>query len=50
MVDWERNWRGSGIGLVLFFIVAYVIYGSQPKVGASTGTLVSFTTAIARGS
>jgi hypothetical protein len=42
MVDWERNWRGSGIGFVLFFIVAYVIYGSQPKVGASTGTLVSF--------
>jgi hypothetical protein len=42
MVDWERNWRGSGIGFVLFFIVAYVIYGSQPKVGASANTLVSF--------
>jgi hypothetical protein len=42
MVDWERNWRGSGIGFVLFFIVAYVIYGSQPKVGASADTLVSF--------
>ena len=38
----ERNWRGSGIGFVLFFIVAYVIYGSQPKVGASAETLVSF--------
>jgi hypothetical protein len=26
----------------LFFIVAYAIYGSQPKVGASADTLVSF--------
>jgi hypothetical protein len=42
MTNWERNWRGSGIGFVLFFIVAYVIYGSQPKVGASAETLVSF--------
>ena len=43
LVREERNWRGSGIGFVLFFIVAYVIYGSQPKVGASAGTLVSGT-------
>ena len=42
MVDWEKNWRGSGIGAVLFFIVGYVIYGSQPKVGASPEQLVSF--------
>jgi hypothetical protein len=42
MVDWERNWRASGIGFVLFFIVAYIIYGSQPKVGASADKLVSF--------
>lgn len=42
MFDWERNWRGSGVGFVLFFIVAYVIYGSQPKVGASADKLVSF--------
>jgi hypothetical protein len=42
MTNWERNWRGSGIGFVLFFIVAYVIYGNQPKVGASAETLVSF--------
>jgi hypothetical protein len=42
MVDWERNWRGSGIGAVLFFVVAYVVYGSQPKVGASADKLVSF--------
>jgi hypothetical protein len=42
MVDWERNWRASGIGFVLFFIIASVIYGSQPKVGASPDKLVSF--------
>lgn len=42
MVDWERNWRANGIGFVVLFIVGYVIYGSQPKVGASAATLVSF--------
>ena len=42
MFDWERNWRGSGIGAVLFLVVAGVIYGSQPKVGASAEKLVSF--------
>jgi hypothetical protein len=42
MVDWEKNWRGSGIGAVLFFVVAWIIYGSQPKVGASADKLVSF--------
>jgi hypothetical protein len=42
MFDWERNWRGSGIVSVLCFIVAFIIYGSQPKVGASAAKLVSF--------
>ncbi len=42
MVDWERNWRGSGIFFVVFFIISWVIYGSQPKVGASPVELVSF--------
>lgn len=42
MVDWERNWRGSGIVFVVLFIIAWVIYGSQPKVGASADKLVSF--------
>jgi hypothetical protein len=42
MVDWERNWRGSGIFFVVLFIIAWVIYGSQPKVGASADKLVSF--------
>ena len=42
MLDWERNWRASGIGAVLFLIVAGVLYGSSPKVGASADKLVSF--------
>src|SRR5205809_6274015 len=29
-VFWERLWRMSGINFVVFFIIAYVIYGSQP--------------------
>jgi hypothetical protein len=41
-VSWDRNWRGSGIFFVLLFIVSWVIYGSQPKVGASADKLVSF--------
>src|ERR1041384_5587901 len=39
---WERLWRGSGNNFVIFAIVAYVIYGSQPPVGASADTLVAF--------
>ena len=42
MFSWERNWRASGIGAVLFLIVAGVLYGSSPKVGASADKLVSF--------
>jgi hypothetical protein len=41
-VNWERLWRSSGINFVVFFIIAYVIYGDQPKVGASAVKLVSF--------
>jgi hypothetical protein len=41
-VNWERLWRASGIAFVVQFIIAYVIYGDQPKVGASAGALVSF--------
>jgi hypothetical protein len=40
--DWERNWRGSGIFFVVLFAICWVIYGSQPKVGATTDELVSF--------
>jgi hypothetical protein len=41
-VNWERLWRSAGIQFVLLFIVAYVIYGDQPDVGASADELVSF--------
>jgi hypothetical protein len=41
-VNWERLWGASGIAFVVLFIIAYVIYGDQPKVGASTDELVSF--------
>jgi hypothetical protein len=41
-VNWERLWRMNGINFVIFFIVAYIIYGNQPKVGASADTLISF--------
>jgi hypothetical protein len=41
-VNWERLWRMNGINFVVFFIIAFVIYGNQPKVGASADKLVSF--------
>jgi len=44
-VFWERLWRTSGIQFVVFFIIAYVIYGYQPQVGASPDALVAFYTA-----
>jgi len=39
---WEGLWRKSGINFVIFFIIAYFIYGSQPHVGASTNALTAF--------
>ena len=39
---WERLWRGSGNNFVIFAIVALVIYGSQPQVGASADALAAF--------
>jgi hypothetical protein len=41
-VFWERLWRMSGINFVVFFIIAYVIYGHQPQVGASAEALAAF--------
>jgi hypothetical protein len=32
----------SGINFVIFFIIAYLIYGYQPRVGASADALVAF--------
>jgi hypothetical protein len=42
MLDWERQWRSAGIVFFALAIVAFVIYGSQPKQGASADQLVSF--------
>ena len=39
---WERLWRLSGINFVAFIIIAYVIGGHQPQVGASADALVAF--------
>ncbi len=41
-VFWERLWRQSGINFVVFFVIAYVIYGYQPQVGASADALAAF--------
>src|ERR1700738_5113287 len=41
---WERLGRTSGIQFVVFFIIAYVIYGYPPQVGASPDALVAFYT------
>ena len=42
MTDWERNWRSNGVIAAVLFIVSFVFYGSQPRVGASADKLVSF--------
>src|SRR5262245_13655904 len=39
---WERLWRTSGIQFVGLFVVAWLIYGYQPQVGASADALVAF--------
>jgi hypothetical protein len=39
---WELLWRTSGIQFLVLFIIAYVIYGYQPQVGASADALVAF--------
>lgn len=39
---WERLWRTSGIQFVAFFVLVYVIYGTQPQVGASSDELMAF--------
>src|ERR1044072_2892476 len=41
---WERLWGTGGIQFVFFFIIAYVIYGYQPQVGASPDALAAFYT------
>jgi hypothetical protein len=39
---WERLWRTAGIQSVGLFVIGYVIYGSQPHVGASADALAAF--------
>ncbi|HKR86291.1 MAG TPA: hypothetical protein VJS37_19175, partial [Terriglobales bacterium] len=39
---WERLWRAGGIQSLGCFIIAYIIYGTQPQVGASSDALVTF--------
>jgi len=39
---WERFWRSAGIQFAALLVVAYFIYGDQPGVGSSSGTLSSF--------
>jgi len=39
---WERLRRAAGIQSVLCFIVAYIVYGHQPQVGASADALADF--------
>jgi len=39
---WERFWRTGGIQFVVLFIIAYLIYGYQPPVGAPADALTAF--------
>jgi hypothetical protein len=39
---WERLWRTSGLQFAGLFIVAWLIYGSQPHVGAPADALTAF--------
>ena len=41
---WERLWRTSGLQFVGLFIIASLIYGSQPETGASADALTAFYT------
>ncbi len=39
---WERLWRTGGLQSLLCFIIAYLVYGNQPQVGASPDVLTAF--------
>jgi hypothetical protein len=39
---WERLWRSAGVQSVGLFVIAYLVYGLQPGVGASAETLLAF--------
>ena len=40
--DWQRVWRGAGIQFLAFFVLAAIIRGTQPKIGASADSLAGF--------
>ena len=40
--NWDRLWRSAGIQFVILFIIAYFVYGDQPKLGSAPDTLVAF--------
>src|SRR5258707_1251355 len=39
---WERLWRTAGIQSFFCFLVAYIVYGHHPQVGASADALAAF--------
>ena len=39
---WERLWRTAGLQSVLCFIVAYIVYGQHPPIGAPADALAAF--------
>src|SRR5947209_430977 len=39
---WDRLWSTSGIGSVLFFVIASILFGVQPHVHASSDALTAF--------
>jgi len=39
---WERLWRTGGIQSIFCFLIAYLVYGHQPQVGASPDALAAF--------
>jgi hypothetical protein len=39
---WERLWPTGAIQSLACFIIAYLVYGNQPQVGASADALVAF--------
>jgi hypothetical protein len=41
-VTWERWARASGIGFVVLFVAAYIVFGDQPAAGAPADEVVAF--------
>jgi hypothetical protein len=40
--DWQRVWRGAGIQFVLLFVLASIVRGPLPEIGASAESLATF--------